>query len=77
MNIKERNSRGTTILENDWAKHPELLKEYVILSDEFEELSKDDQMKVYRFCKSHVTNEVVMENLKQIRYAVSRLYFGF
>lgn len=55
----------------------DLLKSHVVYSDEFAELPKERQTEIYRYCKLHATNEFCLENLKQIRYAVSRLYFGY
>ena len=55
----------------------ELLKTYIICSDEFEELPKDRQYEIYAFCKRYASYEACIENLKQIRYAVERIYFGW
>ena len=54
-----------------------LLKKYVICSDEFEELPKELQEEIYTYCKYHAQYEACIENLKQIRYAATRLYFGY
>ena len=54
-----------------------LLESHVIYSDEFAELTKERQQEIYTYCKCHATNEYCLENLKQIRYAISRIYFGF
>lgn len=55
----------------------ELLKTHCIYSDEFEKLPKERQIEIYKYCKLHSTSPYCLENLKQIRYALSRLYFGF
>lgn len=55
----------------------ELLKTHCIYSDEFEKLPKERQSEIYKYCKFHATSPYCLENLKQIRYALSRLYFGF
>ena len=55
----------------------ELLKTHCIYSDEFEKLPKERQSEIYKYCKCHATSPYCLENLKQIRYALSRLYFGF
>lgn len=54
----------------------EMLKTHCIHSDEFRELPKERQNEIYRYCKCHVANEYCLLNLKQIRYAVSQIYFG-
>ncbi len=74
MTIQERNRRladGPEIFEN-----PELLKERVMFYDDFMELPKEKQAEIYKFCRCHANNEVVRENLKQIRYAVTHIYFN-
>lgn len=55
----------------------ELLKTHRIYSDEFQELPKDRQMEIYRYCKTHATFPGCLASLEQIRYAVTRIYFGF
>lgn len=54
----------------------EVLTEKVIYSDTFFELSKEEQEKIYMYCKTHCTSEAVKDNLAQIRYAVTKNYFG-
>ncbi|WP_293969317.1 hypothetical protein [uncultured Ruminococcus sp.] len=54
-----------------------VLKERVIYSDDFEKLNKQDQETVYGYCKQHANLPACKENLKQIRYAVSKIYFGY
>ena len=54
-----------------------LLKSHIIYASEFEELSKERQMEIYKYCKFHATFPCCKENLKQIRYAATKLYFGF
>lgn len=53
----------------------EMLKTHCIYSDEFVELPKTRQLEIYRYCKLRATNEYIRENLKQIRYAVTDIYF--
>lgn len=54
----------------------DILKEKVLYSDEIEDMSKEQQTEIYRYCKLHATNKACLENLKQIRYAVTKIYFG-
>lgn len=54
----------------------ELLKTHCMFSDEFEELPKERQTEIYRYCKLHATHEYCQLNLEQIRYAVTKLYFA-
>lgn len=53
----------------------DLLKEKVLYSDEIEAMSKERQTEIYRYCKLRATNKACLENLKQIRYAVTKIYF--
>ncbi len=53
----------------------ELLKTHCIYSDDFEELPKNRQLEIYKYCQIHANNEYCRLNLEQIRYAVTRLYF--
>jgi hypothetical protein len=53
-----------------------MLSEHVIFNDEFEELPKERQQEMYHYCRMHANREVCRENLKQMRYAVARIYFG-
>lgn len=55
----------------------ELLKSHIIYFDEFVKLTKERQQEIYTYCKCHATNGYCLENLKQIYYAVSKIYFGF
>ena len=54
----------------------DLLKEKVLYSDEIEDMSKERQIEIYRYCKLYATYKACSENLKQIRYAVTKIYFG-
>lgn len=54
-----------------------LLKKQIICSDQFEELPKERQEEIYEYCKIHATWDACIENLKQIRYAVAKIYFGW
>lgn len=55
----------------------EMLKGKVLYSDEYEEMPKDRQAEIYRYCKFHTTHKACLENLKQIRYAIAKIYFGW
>lgn len=55
----------------------ELLKTHRIYSDEFSDLPKDRQMEIYKYCKFHATCPGCLASLEQIRYSVTRIYFGF
>lgn len=55
----------------------DLLKSKVLYSDEYEEMPKERQAEIYRYCKFHATYPTCLENLKQIRYAVAKIYFGW
>lgn len=74
MHIDKRNE---SLIDMKDLTDLELLKSHTIYSDEFEVLTKERQQEIYTFCKCHATNEYCLENLKQIRYAISRIYFGF
>ena len=54
----------------------EMLQEKVIYSDTFFDISKDEQQKIYEYCLAHCTLDTVKDNLRQIRYAVAKNYFG-
>lgn len=54
----------------------ELLKTHRIYSDEFHGLPKERQAEIYSYCKTHATCPGCLASLEQIRYAVTRLYFG-
>ena len=53
-----------------------LLYKYTMYADEFAELDYDTQKEMYSLCQIHANLDVCKENLKQIRYAVTRLYFS-
>lgn len=55
----------------------EMLKEKVLYTDEYEGMPKERQTEIYHYCKLHATNKTCRENLKQIRYAVTKIYFGW
>jgi hypothetical protein len=74
MKITERNRVSADI---DERTEKEFLLTHTIYPDDFKTLSKEKQFELYRFCKNHATNEVCRENLNQMRYAISELYFGF
>ena len=73
MTIQERNSR---LIDMEDLTDLEMLSEHVIFFDEFEEFPKERQQEMYHYCKMHANREVCRENLKQMRYAVARIYFG-
>lgn len=54
-----------------------LLKNHVIYSDEFKDLPEDQQRMIYAYCKCHATYPACLKNLAQIRYAVTKIYFGY
>ena len=54
-----------------------MLKDHVLYSDEIEDMAKEEQEQVYHYCKLHATNRACLKNLEQIRYAVTRIYFGW
>lgn len=54
----------------------ELLKTHCIYSTDFADLPKARQTEIYIFCQLHATNEYCRLNLDQIRYAVTKQYFG-
>lgn len=54
----------------------DLLKEKVLYSDAIEGMSKERQTEIYRYCKFHATSKACIENLNQIRFAVTKIYFG-
>jgi hypothetical protein len=54
----------------------EMLKEAVMFSDWFWFLEKEAQEEIYTYCKCNAGHEFIQENLKQIRYAATKLYFG-
>ncbi|MCI8409296.1 MAG: hypothetical protein HFJ09_08525 [Lachnospiraceae bacterium] len=76
--VDQENEETEIVQAVDVLSDLEQLQKKVIYSDTFLELSKADQEKIYTYCKVHyVTNEIVKENLVQIRYAVTNGYFGF
>ena len=54
----------------------DMLKTHCIYSSDFGDLPKDRQKDIYVYCKCHATNEYCRLNLEQIRYAVTKQYFG-
>ena len=47
------------------------------MKHEIENMPREQQEKIYYYCKLHATNPACLENLKQIRYAVTKIYFGW
>ena len=54
-----------------------MLKDHILYSDEIEDMPNEEQEQVYRYCKLHATFRACQANLKQLRYAVTRIYFGW
>lgn len=54
----------------------ELLKTHRIYSTEFEDLSRERQTEIYRYCVLHANHPGCRASLEQIRYVATRLYFG-
>lgn len=54
-----------------------MLKDHVLYSDEIQDMPKAEQKKIYEYCKIHANLPACRENLRQIRYAVARIYFGW
>ena len=52
-----------------------ILRKEVIFSTDFMRLNRDDQQKIYDYCKFNAQVKICKDNLAQIRYAVTRLYF--
>jgi hypothetical protein len=74
MNISKRNA---ALIDMKDLNDLQLLKANVIYSDEFMLLPKERQSEMYNFCKCNATYPACLENLKQMRYAVSEIYFGW
>ncbi|MEY8313240.1 hypothetical protein AALA61_14960 [Oscillospiraceae bacterium 42-9] len=55
----------------------EMLKNHVLYSDEYKDMVKTDQEKIYHYCKIHATFRGCIENLRQIQYAITEIYFGY
>lgn len=55
----------------------DVLKEKVLYSDELEEMTKERQAEIYKYCKRHATSKACLANLEQIRYMMERIYFGW
>lgn len=53
-----------------------LLRTHCIYADEFENLPKERQTEIYEYCQIYANVDYCRENLKQIRYAATKLYFG-
>lgn len=60
----------------DALKNLSVLEEKVIYYDTFFDIAKEEQQTMYEYCLAHCTLDAVKANLKQIRYAVSKNYFG-
>lgn len=69
--------QGYPIIDAADIKDLETLKSSVIYTDTFADLPKEEQEKIYKYCKLHVNNPACRDNLKQIRYAISKMYFGW
>lgn len=55
----------------------EMLKTHRIYSDDFAELPEARKREIYRYCKTHANHPGCLASLEQIRYAVTRIYFGY
>lgn len=64
------------MLDMDMLTDLDILKTHIMYSNEYEELPKDRQKEIYNWCRLHATHPVVLKNLEQIRYAVTRIYFN-
>jgi hypothetical protein len=51
------------------------LKTHCIYSTDFEDLAETKQTEIYSYCKINVAYPACRANLKQIRIAVTRIYF--
>ena len=51
------------------------LKTHCIYSSDFEGLTETTQTEIYHYCKMNVYYPACRANLKQIRIAVTRIYF--
>jgi hypothetical protein len=65
------------LIDIDKLTNIKMLYSHIIYIDDFIKLDKTRQVEIYEFCKCHTNNEYCSENLKQIMYAVSQMYFGF
>lgn len=54
----------------------EILKNNVIYSETFLDLTKEQQEQIYLYCRIHCAMDAVKDNLVQIRYAITKQYFG-
>lgn len=69
--------QGYEMIEaKDVIKNFEVLKSKVIYNDTFFDITKEEQQKIYEYCIMHPTFDAIKDNLKQIRYAVAKQYFG-
>ncbi len=71
------NIKGYETIDMEDLKDYELLKTHVIYCDQFAELPEDQKRMIYVYCKCHATHPACVENLNQIRYAVTKIYFGY
>ncbi len=69
--------QGYPIIDAVDVKDLDVLKSSVIYADTFMNLAKERQAKIYEYCKLHANNPACRDNLKQIRYAVTSIYFGW
>lgn len=74
---KRENKEPEYIQAVDALDNLDVLKQKVIYSDTFSDISKEEQEKIYSYCKTHVSHEAVKTNLFQIRYEITKKYFGF
>lgn len=72
MTLEERNK---ALIDMEDLESLEMLKDRVIYSDEYRELPKEEQRRMFVYCKNHAAHEACKENLKQMRFAIAELYF--
>lgn len=68
--------KGFELISANGLTDLEILKSKVLYSDTIEELSFERQKEIYDYCKLHAMLKACIENLKQLRYAVTRIYFS-
>lgn len=67
--------KGFELISADELTNLEVLKSKILYSDTIEELSFARQKDIYNYCRLNAMHEACLENLNQIRYAVTRIYF--
>lgn len=67
---------NTTMIAIEDLTSLDLLKTHCMYSDDFEKLPKERQKEIYTYCKLHANWPGCLATLEQIRYAVTKIYFG-